>query len=647
MFDAEKIWTSTQLPTLPGVAIRLLELSKNPETEISEIVELVKTDPAICGRILKSTNSSFFGFTSQITSIDKAVPLLGTTVVTSLALSFSLASDSVNTGPLQPYYRAYWKQSIIHAVAGETVGSKCAKGLECEFFLAGMLMDIGRLALLKAVPRDYFPALMTAESQERELVDTEREFLGLDHAYVSTRLMESWGLPDALMKGVRLQHADEETLLNELDPQKDMLAAAMVLSNAVGDYYLSSVSGLALKRARFLADRFFNMDEAAVDTFLEGLNGRIEEAGDLFSVDMSDIGDPGDLMAQANQQLFQLTMKSQLANQQLSEEQKRIREEKERLESQNLELQKKATRDPLTGIYNRAYFDEAVAEAIHVACDRCLPFGVIFADIDKFKVLNDTYGHQFGDEVLKRAAALIARNLRSTDILARYGGEEFVILVSNPTEKGIEKLAERIRAALEAGEFYCGATPVPVTASFGAAITLPGRIDNNYAERVIQQADEAMYDSKKNGRNQVHVRSMFSDEDRRLIKAINQGKLSRWLVNKEVMDIPTISRALLQVAPDNRPIGEIAVELGLMLPEHIDTVLEKQEQSKKRFGEIAVELGYLKPEQLVQVIAWQVEPPDRLISAISKCGYFPVERGRLLLGEYLETTSVKTTCKIV
>lgn len=647
MFDAEKLWTSTQLPTLPGVAIKLIELSKNPETEIKDIVDLVKTDPAICGKILKSTNSSFFGFSAQITSIDKAVPLLGTTVVTSLALSFSLASDSVNTGPLQPYYKAYWKQSIIHAVAGETIGKKCAKGLECEFFLAGMLMDIGRLALLKAASRDYFPALMTAESQERELHDTEKEFLNLDHAFVSNKLMESWGLPEALMKGVRLQHVSEETLLEEIDPAKDVLAAAMVLSNAVGDYYLSSVSGLALKRVRFMAERFFNMDEKAVELFLESLNQRIEEAGELFSIDMSDIGDPGDLMAQANQQLFQLTMRSQLANQQLSEQHKKTEEEKAKLETQNIELKKKATRDPLTGIYNRSYFDDAVAEAIHLACDRCLPFGVIFTDIDKFKSLNDTYGHQFGDEVLKRVAALVARNLRSSDVLARYGGEEFVILVSNPTEKGIEKLAERIRAALEAGEFYCGTTPVPVTASFGAAITLPGRIDNNYAEQVIQQADEAMYDSKKNGRNQVHVRSLFSESDRQLIKAINQNKLSRWLVNKEVMDIPTLSRALLQVAADNRAIGEMAVELGLMLPENVDTILAKQEETKERFGKMAIELGFLEPEQLVQLIAWQIEPPERLISAISKCGYFPVERGRLLLGEYLETTSIKSTCKIV
>ncbi|MBL4886346.1 MAG: HDOD domain-containing protein [Planctomycetaceae bacterium] len=647
MFDSEKIWTSTQLPTLPGVAVRLIELSRNPETDINDIVNLIKTDPAICAKILKSTNSSFFGFSSPVTSINRAVPLLGTTVVTSLALSFSLAGDSIKSGPLQPFYNSYWKQSIIHAVACEIIGAKCSRGLECEFFLAGMLMDIGRLAMLKAIPRDYFPALLEAASQKRELHETEMEFLGLDHAHVSFKLIKSWNFPDAMMKGVSFQHASEEVLLNELDAKKDTMAAAMVLSNAVGDYFLSSVREQALSRVRFVAKSFFNMDEIAVDKYLESMEERIEQAGNLFSIDMSDYEDPADLMVQANQQLLELTMKSQLETQKISTQQKKTEAEKVELETQNQELQIKATRDPLTGIYNRAFFDDAVAQSIHEACDRCIPFGVIFADIDKFKLLNDTYGHQFGDEVLKKVAALIARNLRPKDVLARYGGEEFVILISTPTEKSIQKIAERIRASLEAGVFYNETTPITVTASFGAAVTLPGRIDNNYAEQVVQQADEAMYESKKNGRNQVHVRSLFSDSDRKLSKAINQGKMSRWLVNKEVMDIPSISRSLLQVTPDKRALGKMAIELDLIQPDQLEEILDNQKVSKLRFGEIAIQLGYLTQNELIQLLAWQAEPPERLIHAIAQCGYFPIEQGRLLLGEFIDTTLLKRACMFV
>lgn len=164
MFDPSTIWNSATLPTLPAVAVKLLELSRDPETETPQIVGLIKTDPAICAKILQATNSSFFGFSSRVTSIDRAVPLLGTTVVTSLALSFSLASDSVSSGPLQEYYRDYWKQSIIHAVAAEMIGRRCSQGLECEYFLAGLMMDIGRLAMLKTVSRDYYPVMVTADS---------------------------------------------------------------------------------------------------------------------------------------------------------------------------------------------------------------------------------------------------------------------------------------------------------------------------------------------------------------------------------------------------------------------------------------------------------------------------------------------------
>ena len=87
MIDAKTIWTSPHLPTLPDVAVRLVELSKDPNSEIRDIIETVKTDPAIAARILKVSNSAHFGFSSKITSLDRAVNLLGTTYVTAIALS--------------------------------------------------------------------------------------------------------------------------------------------------------------------------------------------------------------------------------------------------------------------------------------------------------------------------------------------------------------------------------------------------------------------------------------------------------------------------------------------------------------------------------------------------------------------------------
>jgi len=640
MFDKEKIWNSTQLPTLPAVAIQLLELTRDPETEMSQIVELIKTDPAIYGRILQATNSSFFGFSSKVNSIDRAVPLLGTTVVTSLALSFSLSSESITDGPMKPFYQSYWKQSIIHAVAGEAIGKRCSEGLECEYFLAGLLLDIGRLAMLKAIPRDYYPVLVTAESQSRPLHEVEHEFLGLGHAEVTCKLMESWGLPDRFLDGMRFQHVSKETLAEAFKPNEHSLEAGIALSNAIGDYFISSVSGLSIQRIRDIAGHFFGMQGNTVDEFLEEVRERINEAGDLFSVDMSDISEPSEIMSQANQQLLELTMRAQSETLQASARQKEIEREKTLLESKNVELEKKATHDPLTGIFNRAYFDQQLEKVIQRGCDRCSQVAVIFADIDRFKSLNDTYGHQFGDEVLKKFANVVQQCLRSSDIFCRYGGEEFVIIVSRPSEKGVQKLAERVRASVEQTVIEHEGQRVPVTCSFGTGLMMPGRKEYRSGEVLIQNADEALYESKENGRNRVTHRCLLNDEERSLFKEINQRKFSRWLVINEILTIPVVSRVLLQVPPDQRTFGELAVGLKFLEPQQIDELASiQQQQPGRRFGELAIETGMITDDQLQLLLSWQVEPPDRLMNSMIANEVFPAERCEQLFNQYKDSVT--------
>lgn len=639
MFDDDKIWSSTQLPSLPAVAVRLLELSRDPETEISQIVALIKTDPAISARILKATNSAFFSFRSRVTSIDRAVPLLGSTVVTSLALSFSLAESSIATGPMQTFFRDYWRQSIVHAVAGETLGKRCEKGLDCEFFLAGLMVDIGRLAMLKAISREYYPVLITATSQERQLFEVELEFLGIDHAMVGYKLMHDWGLPDAILRGVRLQHFTLETLQQELDPEQDMLEAAMVLSNAVGDYFLSSTPGVAIQRIRDLARQFFNMDNAETDTFLKEVRTRVDQAADLFAVDMSDIQDPTELMSLANQQLLELTMRARSETIQASEREKQIEREKKMLESKNLELEKRATHDKLTGVFNRGYFDDAIKASIKESCERSCPAAVIFADIDKFKTLNDTYGHKFGDEVLQQFADVVQGSLRSADILCRYGGEEFVIIVYRPSEKGLEKLAERIRQNVEQMQVHYEGKRVPVTSSFGCAIALPGRGELNCTEQLLLKADEALYEAKESGRNRVCHRNLMDPADRQLLKAVNQNKFSRWLVTKEILDIPTISRILLQVPPDQRCLGLLAVHHKILKTAEVDNLVEIQSENQyRRFGDLAVEHGFLTNDQLYLILSWQIEPPDRVMNSMVANNLFSAERCQELYEQYLRET---------
>lgn len=196
MIDLKRILSSSQLPTLPSMAVRLLEQTKDPETEIRDVIETIKTDPAISAKIVKAANSTYYAIRTEVKAIERAVPLLGMTVSTTLGLSFSLTDDAMTHGPLVVHYQNYWKQSVLQAVAAETFGARLFPAQAPEYFLAGLLQDIGRLALLKAAPRDYLPVLTQAETSATPLQDLEQPHLGIDHVLVGTKLIEQWKLPE-------------------------------------------------------------------------------------------------------------------------------------------------------------------------------------------------------------------------------------------------------------------------------------------------------------------------------------------------------------------------------------------------------------------------------------------------------------------
>ncbi len=161
-----------------------------------------------------------------------------------------------------------------------------------------------------------------------------------------------------------------------------------------------------------------------------------------------------------------------------------------------------ATTDGMTGLYNHRYFQEALSREISRARRYGDPVSLCYMDIDHFKIFNDTYGHQIGDEVLKLVAATITRSLRDTDIACRYGGEELVaILPGTPLEGGFAA-GEKIRKAIAALKFPVGGKNVRITISGGISC-YPLNADNKQA--LIEAADAALYQAKEGGRNQTRV----------------------------------------------------------------------------------------------------------------------------------------------
>ncbi len=165
-----------------------------------------------------------------------------------------------------------------------------------------------------------------------------------------------------------------------------------------------------------------------------------------------------------------------------------------------------ANTDALTNIYNKRYLIEALEAEFKRAKTLQKDFSILFFDLDKFKNLNDNYGHDAGDFVLREFANLVKSLSQnsSRDIFARYGGEEFVLLLWDTNAKVAEKVAEKIRSAIETHAFIYNGKRLPVTTSLGVA-ELTTQIESS--QTLLKKADEALYKAKNSGRNCVVVHS--------------------------------------------------------------------------------------------------------------------------------------------
>ena len=167
-------------------------------------------------------------------------------------------------------------------------------------------------------------------------------------------------------------------------------------------------------------------------------------------------------------------------------------------------LSRQATHDPLTGLFNRRYLDQILYGEIAHARQSGSLVGILMADVDHFKQINDRYGHKAGDLILQKLGELMKSCVRTADIVCRYGGEEFVIVMPGATECTVSNCAEEIRSKLEEIRVSNGRQNIHVTISLGAVIY---PLHGSNVDEVFINADRAMYQAKQEGRNRVVVYS--------------------------------------------------------------------------------------------------------------------------------------------
>jgi len=180
-----------------------------------------------------------------------------------------------------------------------------------------------------------------------------------------------------------------------------------------------------------------------------------------------------------------------------------IQERTKELECAKERLTDIANKDPLTNLYNRRYFNEVSDMLINISNREKKEFSVLMIDVDRFKVINDTYGHIIGDHVLKELSKILLELTRQSDVVVRYGGEEFVILLPNTKISGATLIAKKIHETIESLEVLINDSILKFTVSIG--VTQCDWSGNNNIDILMHRADESLYEAKRSGRNRVVV----------------------------------------------------------------------------------------------------------------------------------------------
>jgi two-component system chemotaxis response regulator CheY len=173
------------------------------------------------------------------------------------------------------------------------------------------------------------------------------------------------------------------------------------------------------------------------------------------------------------------------------------------IDAKNKLLEEMAHSDPLTGLPNRRAIEDWAARQLRGAARHGFPYWVVLADLDSFKSINDTHGHEGGDTMLQKFAEILKTAIRASDICGRLGGDEFLLVITHVEADSIQKTVERFREKLAEQDFQIGDTKVTITASFGIA-GFHGKeiLDFN---TLVRRADKALYAAKRAGRNLVRI----------------------------------------------------------------------------------------------------------------------------------------------
>jgi len=289
-------------PTIPAVAVEVLRIARDPRVSVEKVAGAIAKDPALAAKTLRFANSSYYGASREIVSLSQALVRIGLRGATMLALSFSLVDAFQRNAPTEFDFPAFWYRSLTTSVTARRIAERSVRGAAEEAFVAALLADVGRPVLARAFPRQYRSVQQMFRNGHRDLEDIEQRVLGIAHPAVSRLVLETWRLPDELVRAVG-DHARFEDSGGENEISK--VAAVVRAAGRLADIIVRGATKQRVRRLASLFRKDLSFNPGHVHLLLHELGPEVQQAGHLLSVPLPPVDR---IQTQAKVEMLRLAM---------------------------------------------------------------------------------------------------------------------------------------------------------------------------------------------------------------------------------------------------------------------------------------------------------------------------------------------------
>ena len=499
--ELRKLFRRAKLPTSPALATQILSLAANPDATIEQFAQAIAVDGALSARLLRMANAAQFAQREPVTSISRAVTVLGIGRVKTAGLGFQLVGHLNKLGGCPFDMKTYWQHSLLRGCVAQEVARVCVPALVEEAFLVGLLQDCGLLLLVQLYGREYAALAESGKLSPAAFYAEERSRFQYNHVQAIMVMAVEWGLPHVIAIPLAKHH--RPVSLNPQSSDFDRLCAVAYLVGAL------CFTGNAATAPSDIGLSEYARTQLGVNG--DALQAALLAAGESYAAVAALLGDAlpdgvdvADLLGEANRQLEMVAGEAVCRVD-------TVEAERAHLADALGAYRERAARDPLTGVLNRGALIDAARSCQQAAVERGSLITVIFIDIDNFKKFNDTFGHRVGDEVLRGVANVLRANLTNAGCAGRYGGEEFVMVVPDLDQEAAAAHAQQVVEAVRRTDFSALGVNRPVTCSLGAvwgpASQLPAMED------LCAIADELMYMAKRSGKDRSAFKVFGQDAE--------------------------------------------------------------------------------------------------------------------------------------